>query len=102
MAIETFMVINNELLNKDPDMFPEKAPIIILDIKSAICVDKIVKDTKHTRHISRRINFVRNGEERNFHKTVWCEVVLKMEDIGTKNVRENGFNRILVYAMGRI
>ena len=44
-------------MNKDPDIVPEEAPLIILDIKSAICMVKIGKDTKHTRHIARRINF---------------------------------------------
>ena len=31
-----FRILNNELLNKDPDVVPEQAHIIILDIKSAI------------------------------------------------------------------
>ena len=62
MDIAHFRVLNNELLNKDPYMVTEKAPLIILDIKSAVFMDKNAKDIKHTRHISRRMDFVRNCE----------------------------------------
>ena len=62
MALAYFRMLINELLNKDPDLVPEEAPLIILDIKSDIFMDKNLKDTKHTRHISGRVNFVRNGE----------------------------------------
>ena len=50
-------------MNKDPDIVLEKAPIIILDRKSAFCMTKNGKDTKHTIHIYRRMNFVRNGKK---------------------------------------
>ena len=52
----------NELLNKDPYIVPEEAPPIILDRRSAVCMYNNGKDTKHTSHISRRVNFVSNGE----------------------------------------
>ena len=69
------------MLKKDPDVVPEKAPIIIFDIKPAVCMANNGKNTKHTRHISRRMNFVRNGEEWNMHKIVWYEGVMKLSDI---------------------
>ena len=50
----------HELLNKDPDIVPEEAPLIVLYSKSAMCMAKNGKDIKHTRHIARRMNFVRN------------------------------------------
>ena len=53
----------HEFLNKDTEIVPEEAPMIISDSKSAICMDKNGKDTKHTRHIERRMNFVRNREK---------------------------------------
>ena len=56
-------MLNNELLNTDLDVVPEQAPIIILDIKSYICMTNNGEDTKHTKHTSRRMYFVRNGEE---------------------------------------
>ena len=60
---------------------------------------KNVKETKHTRKIDRRMNFVINDEDCNLHKTIWCEGGLKLEDIGTKNVREYELNTRLGYAM---
>ena len=56
-------MINNELLNNYIAVVPEKAHLIILDRKSAVCMDNSDKDTKHIRHISRRMNLVINGEE---------------------------------------
>ena len=90
------------MLNNDPDVFPEQAPIIILDGKSSICMDNNGKYTIHTRHIFRRIHLVRNGEDCNFHQTVCCEGGMQMADVGIKNVREYYFNNILVYAMVRL
>ena len=89
MALEKFSMINNGLMNKYADMVPEHSPIIILDSKSAVCMYKNGKYTKHTIHISRIVHFVRNGEECNLYKTVWCEGSLQSEEIGTKNVRND-------------
>ena len=60
--------------------------MIVLDSKLAMCMAKNYKDTKHTRHIARRMHFVRNGEKCKMHKIDWCEGGLKLADIGTKNV----------------
>ena len=61
MALAHFRMLINELLNKDPDIVPEEALLIVLDSKSAICMAKNGKDDKHTRHIARRMHLVRNG-----------------------------------------
>ena len=61
MSLSHFIMLINEFLNKDPNIVPEEAPLIILDSKSTICMAKNGKDTKHTRNISRRIHLVRNG-----------------------------------------
>ena len=63
MALVHFMMLIHELLNEDPEMVPEEAPLIVLDSKSAMCMAKNGKDTKHTRHIVRIMHFVRNGEK---------------------------------------
>ena len=47
----------HELLNKDPEIVPEEAPLIVLDIKSDMCMAKNGENTKHTRHIARRMYF---------------------------------------------
>ena len=62
MDLAHFRMLIHEFLNKDTDIVSEEYPLIIFDSKSAVCMAKNVKDTKHIRHISRRINFIRNGE----------------------------------------
>ena len=68
MALAHFRMLFNEFLNKDQDIFPEEAPLIVLDVKSASCMDNNEKNTKHTRHIARRMHYVSNGEKCNMHK----------------------------------
>ena len=63
MALANFRMLVHELLNEDPDMVPKESPLIVLDSKYAMCMAKIGKDTKHTRHIARTMHFVRNGEK---------------------------------------
>ena len=57
MALAHFRMLVHELLNQDPDMVPKEAPLIVLGSKYAMCMAKNGKDTKHTRHIARRMNF---------------------------------------------
>ena len=61
MALAHFRMLVHELLNEDPDMVPREAPLIFFDSKSSMCMAKNGRDTKHTRHIARRMHFVRNG-----------------------------------------
>ena len=68
MALAHIRMLIRDLLNKDPDIVPEEAPLIVLDRKSAMYMDKNGKYTKHTRQISRRMHFVRNGEKFKMHK----------------------------------
>ena len=49
MALEHFRMINNEFLDKDPNVVPEQVYLIILDGKSAMCIAKNGKGNKHTR-----------------------------------------------------
>ena len=62
----------HELFNKYPDIVPEAEPLNILDSKSSVCTSNNGKYSKHTRHISRRVSFVINGENCKMHKIVWC------------------------------
>ena len=71
MALAHFRMLIHEFLNEDPYMVPNEAPLIVLDIKYAMFMAKNGKDTKHTRHISRRMHFVRNGEKCKMHKIDW-------------------------------
>ena len=80
-------------------MVPKKAPLIVLDSKSAMCMAKNGKDTKHTRHITRRMYLVSNGEKCKMHKMDWCEGGLQLSDIGTKNVNESDLTPRMKYIM---
>ena len=63
MDLAPFRMLIHELLNKDPNIVPEEDILIVLDSKSAMCMAKNGKDTKHTRHIARRMHLVRNREK---------------------------------------
>ena len=68
-----FRMLICELLNEDPDMVPKEVPLIVLDIKSDMCMANNGKDTKNNRHISRRMHLIRNGEKCKMQKIDWCE-----------------------------
>ena len=102
MSLAHFRMLIHEFLNKDPDIVPEEDPFIVLNSKSAICMTNNDKDTKHTRHIARRIHFVRNGEKCKMHKIDWCEGGLQLADIGTNNVSEPDLTLRMKYIMARL
>ena len=92
----------HEFLNKDPYIVPEEAPLIILDSKSDVCMDKNGKDTKHKRHIYRRVHLVRNGKKCKMHNIDWCEGSIQLADINTNNVGENDLNSRMKYTMEKL
>ena len=102
MTLAHFRMLIHELLNKYTDIVPEEDSIIILDRKSYVCMAKNGKDTKHTRHIARRVNFVKNGENCKIHKIDWCEGDLKLAEIATTNVVENDLNPRMKYIMVKL
>ena len=67
-----------------------------------MCMANNCKNNKHTRHISRIMQFVINDEELNLHNTVWCEIVLKLSGIENRNVMEYELNHIIEYSMVRL
>ena len=102
MALAHFIILVHELLNEDPDTVPKEAPLIVLDSKYAQCMAKNGRYTKHTRHIARRMHFVRNGEKCKMHKIEWCEGGIQLADIDTKNVSEPDLTPRMKYIMVRI
>ena len=62
MALVYSGMLIHKFLNKDTYIIPEEALLIILDSKYYVCIAKNSKDTNHIRHIYRRLNLVRNGE----------------------------------------
>ena len=83
-------------------MVPKQGPLIFLDSKSSMCMDKNGKDTKHTRYIARRMHFIRNGDKCKIHKIDWCEGGLQLADNGTKNVSEPDLKPRMKYIMVRL
>ena len=61
LDLEHLSILKNQLMNKDPDVVPEKAHLVILVRKSYFHIYNNGKYTKHTRHISIIIHFVRNN-----------------------------------------
>ena len=92
----------HELLNEDPDMVPKEATLIVLASKSEMLMAKNGKDNKHTRHIARIMNFVRNGEKCKMNKIDWCEGGLQLADISTNNVSEPDLTPRMKYIMVRL
>ena len=63
MDLAHFIMLIHELFNKDPDAVPEEVLLVFLNSKSAVCMANNGKYTNHTRHIARRMHFLRNGEK---------------------------------------
>ena len=63
MALAYSRMFIYEFLKRDLDIVPDEALLIILNIKSYLCMAKNVKYAKHTRHISRRVQWVINSEK---------------------------------------
>ena len=97
MALAHFRMLVHELLNEDPYRVPKEAPLVFLDSKSAMCMAKNGRDTKHTIHIARIMHFLRNGEKCKMHKIYWCERGLQLADIGTKNGSETDLTPRMKY-----
>ena len=102
MALAHSRMLIHELLNKDTDIVPQESPLIILDRKYAVYMTNNGKDTNYTRHISRKVNLVRNGEKWKIHKIDWCEEGMQLVDISTSNIGENDLNNRMRYIMVRI
>ena len=102
MALAHSIMLIREFLNKDPDIAPEEAPLVVLDSKSAMCMANKCNNNKHTRHISRRMHFVMNGEKCKMHKIDWFEGGLKLADISTKNVGEPDLTPRIKFIMVRL
>ena len=72
MALAHLRMLIHEFLNKDPNIVPEEAPLVVLYSNYDMCMVKNGKDNKHTRHIARIMHFKRNGEKCKMHKIDWC------------------------------
>ena len=62
MSLSHLRILIHEFSNKDPGIFPQEYPLIILDSKSDVCMAKNGKYTNHKSNIAIRVHFLRNGE----------------------------------------
>ena len=67
-----------------------------------VCMANNGWDTKHTRHITRRMHFLRKGEKCKMHKIDWCEGGLQLAEIGTMNVSEPDLTQRMKYMVVRL
>ena len=102
MSLEHFSVLIHGFLNKDPDTVPEEAPLVVLDSKSAMCMENSGKDIKHTSHIARIMHLLRNGKNCKIHKIYWYEGGPQLEGIDKKNVGEHDLTPRMKYIMVRL
>ena len=73
-----------------------------MDSKSSMFMANNCKYTKHTRHIARKMNLVRNGEKCKMHKIDCCEGGLQLADIATKNFGKPDLTPRMKYIMVRL
>ena len=62
-------------------------------------MDNNGKYHKHTIHIARRMNFVRNGEKFKMHKINWYKGGLQSANIATKDVGEHDLTPRMKYIL---
>ena len=97
MDLAPLRMLIHELLNKDQYIVPEESPLIIFDSKFTVCMANNDKYNNHTRHIARRVPFVRNGEKCKYHNIGWFEGGLQLTDFATRNVGEHDLNPRMKY-----
>ena len=99
MVLAHFRMLIHELLNKDTYIVTEEAYLIVLGSKSAMCIAENGIYNKHTRHIARRMHFVRYGEKCKMHQIDWCEGGMQLADIASKNVSGPDLTSMMKYIM---
>ena len=67
-----------------------------------MCMANTGNYTKHTRHIGRRMNPVRNSEKCKMQKIDWHEGGLQLADITNNNVGDNDLTPRIKYIMVRL
>ena len=76
--------------------------MIVLNSKSAMCMDKNGKYTKQKSHIARIMHFVRNGEKFKMYKIDWCEGGMQLAEMATNSAGEHDLTPRKRYIMAII
>ena len=85
MAVAHSRMLISDLNGVDPDHYGNPVNIMV-DSSSAKAMTENEKDTKRTRHIARRIHYVRNGQLLGAHILNYIPADLNLADPGTKNL----------------
>ena len=73
MALSHFRMLIHELLNEDPYMVPEEAPLIFFDGKSSVCMAKNGKDNKTYQTHCKENAFCKEWRKTKDAKIDWCK-----------------------------
>ena len=84
MLLYDFKYLGTKNYNKSQLALPSPPTVIMVDNEAAVKISLNDRLTKHTRHISRRFHYVREGKKMGLHIVVWCPGDLMMADITTK------------------
>jgi hypothetical protein len=101
MALLHISMALNNLELRDEDVEHMNVPLI-LDSSSAIAIGNSFKDTKHTRHITRRFHFVRILIDKKFIILNWITTKRQLSDIGTKILGSETCQAMLPICMSQI
>lgn len=84
MLLYDFKHLGTKNYNKSQLALPEPPTVVMVDNDAAVKISLNDRLTKHTRHISRRFHYVREGRKMKLHFLVWCPGRLMLADIMTK------------------
>ena len=97
MATSHVRMVTNEFMRIPVDTYGEPPTKILLDSESAIAMSKNSRDSKRTRHIERRVHYVRQGQGTGMHSLEYVPADLQLADIGTKNLSAQDLDPRLNY-----
>ena len=97
LASRTIFIAHSKKLT-----LPNPPTVVMVDNKSAVQMSLNGKLTKHTRHISRRYHYVKEGAKLKLHAITWCpgedmvaDIMTKSTDPGkTKPQRDRAYYRL--------
>ena len=85
MLLYDMKYLGTKTYDKSQLALPNPPTIIMVDNEAAVKMSINDKLTKHTRHISRRFHYVREGSKLNLHRLHWCSGDDMLSDIETKS-----------------
>ena len=101
MATSHLQMLTNKITLKDPDYLPNP-PINNIMSQSAIIMAKNFRDGKGTRHMERRMHYVREGQSEGKHVLKYIKAEWNLADPNTKNCPATEIHPRLKYIMTEV